>query len=195
MLHTLTEDLASFLSEVTQDALGCPVPHSARDVGELCLHLIDQNIDVATAVAGEKVAYRQWAGSLDRASLDTSVDYYYGGAGLEVGYRRTAGLMENSFASVTDMSRLRRVKGFQEEVDIATLYEEQIRNTVIHTWDVAQALGFSYQPAPGVTQRILRTTVLRTPPSTVPDGTGAWPGGVDDASAFAAVLTLSSRGR
>ncbi|MBF6332987.1 maleylpyruvate isomerase family mycothiol-dependent enzyme [Nocardia transvalensis] len=198
MLHTLTEDLASFLSEVTQGDLRCPVPCSTRDVGDLYLHLVDQNISVATAIAGEAIPRGQGVGPMDRASLDASMDYYYGGAGLEVGYRRTARLMENAFTSVTDMSRLCRVQGFRGEVDVATLYEEQIRNAVIHTWDIAQALGLPYQPAPDVTQRVLRTIVLRTtqtPPTATPAGTDTEPEVVDDAGAFACVLTLSRRVR
>lgn len=196
MLHTLTEDLASFLSEVTQSDLGCPIPGSARDVGDLYLHLVDQNISVATAIAGEAIPRGQWVRSMDRASLDACVDYYYGGAGLEVGYRRTAHLVENAFASVTDTNRLCRVKWSREEVDVATLYEEQIGNTVLYTWDIAQSLGLPYQPAPDVTQRILRTTVLRatqTPPTAIPGGNDTSSEGVDNADVFACVLTLSRR--
>jgi hypothetical protein len=148
MLHTLTEDLASFLSEVTQGDLKCPVPSSSRDVGDLYLLLVDQNTSLATAITGEASPHGQWVGPMDRASLDAFVDPFYGGAGLEVGYRRTALLLENAFASVAEMSRLCRVKGVQQEVDVATLYEDQISNVVIHTWDIAQALGLPYQPPP-----------------------------------------------
>ncbi|ONM49902.1 maleylpyruvate isomerase N-terminal domain-containing protein [Nocardia donostiensis] len=197
LLHTLTEDLASFLSEVTLGDLGCPVPCSARDVGDLYLHLVDQNVSVATAITGEVDPRGRQVDPMDPTSLGALDRRYHGSAGLEVGYRWTARLMENAFASVTDTSRRCRVAAVGADVDVARLYEEQIRNTVIHTWDIAQALGLPYQPAPGVIRRVLWTTVLRTtqtPPVVGPVLTDTWPGVADDADVFACVLTLLRRG-
>ncbi|MFD6397115.1 hypothetical protein [Nocardia sp. NPDC060249] len=193
MLHTLTEDLASFLSEVTHGDLGCRVAHGAGDIGDLYLRLIDQNVSVATATAGAAMPHGQSIGPMDRASLGVSVDIRYGDAGLDVGYRRTARLMENAFASVRDASRLVRTRGARGAVDIATLYEEQISSAVVHTWDIAQALGgLPYQPATDVTQRILRTTVLRMTQTSATPGQGE---AADDAGAFACVLSLAGRVR
>ena len=47
MLHTMTENLAEWLSEVTQGDLRQPTPVPAWDVGDLYLHLIDRNIVIA----------------------------------------------------------------------------------------------------------------------------------------------------
>ncbi|MFD4407184.1 hypothetical protein ACFWPH_30900 [Nocardia sp. NPDC058499] len=196
MLHALTEDLASYLSEVTQSDLKCPVPSSTRDVGDLYLHLVDQNISIATAITGEAISREQLLGPIDRASLDADVEYVSGGVGLDQGYRRTARLMEDAFTTVTDAGRRCRVQGFPGEIDVAALYEELLSLVVIHTWDTAHALGWSYQPAPDVTQRVLRTIIQRTTQtlSTQPAvAADTWPEAIDGADAFAAVLTLSQR--
>ncbi|MFE1593072.1 hypothetical protein [Nocardia sp. NPDC058705] len=186
VLHTLTEDLASFLSEVTQGDLGRAVPHTAGDVGDLYLRLLEQNISVATTIAGEPLPPERH-GLTGRASLEACVDHNYGGAGLEAGYRRSARLMEDAFASVADTGQVCRLS----EIDVAALYEDQISNTVLSTWDLADALGdLPYRPAADVARRVLWTAVLRLR-TTADQGDE----GLDDASAFACVLALSGRVR
>ena len=49
-LHAATETLAEFLSEVTQGDLRQSTPVPAWDVGDLYLHLIGRNSDIAAAV-------------------------------------------------------------------------------------------------------------------------------------------------
>lgn len=185
-LHAVTEELAALLSEVTHGDLGHRTPCASRDVGDLYLHLMDQNIRVAAAIASEPVSRSHRTDQTDRAALGTSLDFY--GGGLEVGYRQTAQIMENAFASVTTSNRLCRMDGLHEDVEVAALYEMQVSNSVIHTWDMAQALGFSYQPAPDVAWRILRTMVSR--PAGTQGNSAASPGGSD---AFGCVLKLSGR--
>jgi hypothetical protein len=121
---------------------------------------------------------------MDRASLEDFLDPYYGG-GLEAGYRPTARHMENAFASTTDADV--RLAG---EVDTETLYELQISDTVLHTWDIAQVLGFSYRPARDITLRILRTMVL----GAARPRQGAEHQAIDDVDLFEGVLKLSRRG-
>lgn len=185
-LHAVTEELAALLSEVTQGDLRHPTPFASRDVGDLYLYLIDQNMRAAAAVASEAVPRSRPADSTDRAGLDASLNLY--GGGLEVGYRQSAQLMENAFASVTAGNRLCRMDGLHEDVEVATLYEMQVSNSVIHTWDIAQALGFSYQPAPDVGWRMLRTMLAQ--PVATQDTSAASPDGSD---AFECALKLSGR--
>lgn len=185
-LHAVTEELAALLSEVTHGDLGHRTPCASRDVGDLYLHLIDQNIRVAAAIASETVSRGHQTDPTDRAALGTSLDFYRGG--LEVGYRQTAQIMENAFASVTASTRLCRMDGLHEDVEVVALYEMQVSNSVIHTWDIAQALGFSYQPAPEVAWRILRTIVSR--PAGAPGNKAA---SLNGSNAFGCVLMLSGR--
>lgn len=194
-LHVLTEDLAEFLSELTQSELKRPTSWANGDVGDLYLHLIDRNLSVTAAITGEAIPRGQWPDPMDRASLEDFLDPYYGG-GLEAGYRRTARLMENAFAATTDDNVLLHPKGLAGEVDTETLYELQISDTVLHTWDIAQVLGLSYQPARNTTLRILRTMVLgaaRPRQDDVVGGTATEHQAVDDVDLFEGVLTLSRR--
>ncbi len=192
VLHTLTEDLAAFLSEVTLGDLTCAVPCTAGDVGDLYLCLVDRSLTVATAITGDEITPGQWNGPTGRAALAASADGCHGGAGLEVGYRRAARLMENAFAAATATSRLARPQAPSAEADVAFLYEEQISSTVLHTWDIAQALDLPYRPAPDITQRMLRNAVLLR--TTQPESsTGTWSTEIDNARAFDCMLTLSHR--
>ena len=185
-LHTATEELAALLSEVTQGDLEHRTPCASWDVGDLYLHLMDQNIRVAAAIASERVSQGHWTDLMDRAALDASLDLY--GGGLDVGYRQTAQLMENAFASVAAGNRRYRMDGLHEDVEVAALYEMQVSNAVVHTWDIAQALGFSYQPAPDVAWRVLRAMLSR------PAGTsGNSAVSLDGSDVFGCVLKLSGR--
>ena len=158
-LHTATEELAALLSEVTHGDLGRLTPGPFKDVGDLYLYLNDQNIRVAISVANGQNSHSDPNDPIDRADLGVPVGSE--SAGLEVGYRQTAQFMEAAFASVTATSRLCRVDGLDEDIEVAALYEMQASNTVIHTWDIAQALGFSYCPEPEVAWRSLLAMVSR----------------------------------
>ena len=185
-LHTVTDELAALLSEVTQGDLVHRTPCASWDVGDLYLHLMDQNIRVAAAIASETVSQGHWTDLMDRAALGASLDLY--GGGLDVGYRQTAQLMENAFASVAASNRRYRMDGLHEDVEVAALYEMQVSNAVIHTWDIAQALGFSYQPAPDVAWRVPRAMLSR------PAGTsGNSAVSLDGSDVFGCVLKLSGR--
>jgi hypothetical protein len=187
-LHVLTEDLAGFLSELTRSELERPTSWANGDVGDLYLHLIDRNLSVTAAITGEEIPRGQWPDPTDRASLEDFLDPYYGG-GLEAGYRRTARLMENAFASATDGNVLLHLKGLAGEVDIETLHELQISDTVLNTWDIAQVLGFSYRPARNITLRILQTMVL----GAARPRQAAEHQAIDDVDLFEGVLKLSRR--
>jgi uncharacterized protein (TIGR03083 family) len=185
-LHAATEELAGLLSEVTQGDLEHRTPWASRDVGDLYLHLMDQNLRVAAAIAGETVSPSHRTDPMDRTALGASLDFY--GGGLDVGYRQTAQVMENAFASVTASDRLCRMDGFDEDFEVAALYEMQISNAVIHTWDIAQAMGFSYQPALDVAWRVLKKMLSRPA-----DTRGSSAASVDDSDVFGCVLKLSGR--
>ncbi|WP_280398838.1 maleylpyruvate isomerase family mycothiol-dependent enzyme [Nocardia carnea] len=177
-LHAVTEDLAAHLSEVTQGDLGHPTSHASWDIGDLYLHLIENNLRIAEVVAGEPPA-RQ-AVAPDRGTLANSLNLY--GGGLEGDYRRTARHMEAAFAAVLTGDTLRRIDG--AEVDIATLYEQQISSAVVHTWDIAQVLGLPYQPPADITLRVLNAVQSRL---------SAPFEGLDNETAFKWVLRMSGR--
>lgn len=90
--------------------------------------------------------------------------------------------------SVTTINRLCPMDRFDEDVEVAALYEMQVRNAVIHTWDIAQAMGFPYQPAPDVAWRVLRTVLSRPA-----DTRGNSAASLDGSDVFGCVLKLSGR--
>lgn len=148
-LHTVTEDLAGYLSEVTQGDLRRATPVKGRDVGDLYLHLIDRNIAVAAALTSEEETRHP---SMTRTTLDASLNLH--GGGLEGPYRRTAQTARDAFASAPSSDRRYRIDG--AEVDIETLYETQVSDALLHTWDLTHALGLPYRPDSAIVLRVLR---------------------------------------
>ncbi|WP_372027960.1 maleylpyruvate isomerase N-terminal domain-containing protein (plasmid) [Rhodococcus sp. NyZ502] len=55
MLHTVTENLAGWLSEVTHGDLRQQTPVPAWDVGDLYVHLIDRNIAITAGLTHQVV--------------------------------------------------------------------------------------------------------------------------------------------
>ena len=151
-LRSVTEELATILSEVTHGDLGQPTPCGSWDIGDLYLHLIAQNFDVAAAITGGAVVRDLRAGPSERDALGASVNHY--GGGYEEAYRFTAQLMTDGFAVLADHDT-RRWAG--QPMPVGTLYELQLCNTVRHTRDLAHAMGFDYEPAEHLSRRALRT--------------------------------------
>ncbi|WP_072806825.1 maleylpyruvate isomerase family mycothiol-dependent enzyme [Rhodococcoides yunnanense] len=165
-LHTVTENLAEWLSEVTQGDLRQPTPVPAQDVGDLYLHLIDRNIVIAAGLTHEAVPKRLQSDPIRRSALDTPI--YLHGGGLEERYRQTARRMESAFASVSSAELRYCIDGV--DLEAGAVYEKQISETVIHTWDLGQAMGFDYRPDDEVARRIL--TTLQEPP--LADADAVW---------------------
>jgi uncharacterized protein (TIGR03086 family) len=165
-LYTATEELAAHLSEVTQGDLKRATPVPGRDIGDLYVHLIDQNTAVARDLTNEPEARQR--DSISRTTLDASLNLY--GGGLEVLYRRTAEAVRAAFASVRPADQRYSFNG--AEVDAETLYEGQIRDTVLHTWDLAYALELPYRPDSELALRVLRH--LQEP--SAGNGDTAWEG-------------------
>ncbi|MFD6177868.1 MULTISPECIES: TIGR03086 family metal-binding protein [unclassified Isoptericola] len=150
-LHTATEAFAALVSEVTPGDLAAPTPCEGWDVADLYRHVVTENVHFGQAVAGTEGAPSdlEQPPGLDRVGPAWP--------GLETTYRRTAGLMERAFADVTDPEQRRPVPGVRGERAVADLYEMQLCDTVIHTWDLARALGLEDDDVdPALAQRVLR---------------------------------------
>lgn len=143
--HTLTEDLAAFLSEATQGDLRRPIPGTTGDLGDLYLRLIDQNVSTAAAITGETLEGDHRLNPSSRADLEFAVDDS-GSCGLEAGYRRSLRFVENALIA-SESGEICATEGRADRADLARLVETLISDTVMHTWNLAQALGFSYTPA------------------------------------------------
>ena len=158
MLHTVTENLAGWLSEVTHGDLRQQTPVPAWDVGDLYVHLIDRNVAITAGLTHQAVHVPPPVDSSRRAALDSSANIY--GGGFEELYRQTARQTEDAFASVSSAELRYCIDGV--DLEAGAIYDKHVIDTVIQTWDLAQAMGFDYRPAVEVAQRIL--TVLQKLP-------------------------------
>lgn len=166
-LHTAFETLAEYLSEMTHGDLGQSISSNNWDIGDLYVHLIDRNIETAAGLSREMtVDDRQRTDTTTRSALDHSANLY--GGGYEEHYRRTARRVERAFATISDAGSVFAVDGTSRTA--TALYDEYVSRTVMHTWDLAQGLGFSYIPEPDVVLRLLRD--LPEPP--IDDVDAAW---------------------
>ncbi|MEL7975239.1 TIGR03086 family metal-binding protein [Isoptericola sp. F-RaC21] len=136
-LHAVTETFASYLSELVPGDLSFATPCEGWDVGDLHRHMLEENVHFGRAVGGSDL---------------TGAPSH----GLDEEYRRTAAFMEHAFATVADATQTRQVPGVPGPRTVQDLYEMQLCDTVIHTWDLAHATGLPYAPEPQVARTVLR---------------------------------------
>lgn len=154
-LRTANEDLAILLSEATLGDLGLPTPTPGWDLGDLYAHLLEQNAVVA-ATLSDNSDERPRAPAFDRSSLD-SIAHLHGG-GFEEPYRRGTHAVADLFTQI-DIGDSSGRDAPQSQL----LLDRHVANTVLHTWDVARALGLDYEPTPVMTEHVLRTIEAARP--------------------------------
>lgn len=156
-LHTVTETFASYLSEVTAGDLAFPTPCAGWNVNGLYHHMLEENVHFGLAITGDhdapadpvNVVNASYSGNATRREHT-----------LDASYRRTATYMERAFASTTDESQIRQVPGVPGSRSIHDLYEMQLCDTVIHTWDLTRSIGFEYDVEPEIAATVLRRLEL-----------------------------------
>jgi uncharacterized protein (TIGR03086 family) len=153
MLHKVTEDLAAYWSKVTEDDLERPTPCAGWTVGDLYRHVVEENTTFGHAISGLPVPLTATTDYED--AVDGRPARRLGSRFEEI-YRASARYMETAFAAVDDPDRLRQVAGIPGERPVADLFEMQIADTVIHTWDLAQALSITYEPQAEIADLVLR---------------------------------------
>jgi uncharacterized protein (TIGR03086 family) len=153
MLRTVTEEFASYLSEVTDGDLRFPTPCTGWTMGDLCQHAVEENGKFGHAVSGLPVP------------RDATAEYWSGGelkgsrmlgGGFEVVYRASARYMESAFGRVDDPAQARQLAGVPGLRPVAEILEMQVADTLIHTWDLARSLGFPYSPREDIAELALR---------------------------------------
>jgi uncharacterized protein (TIGR03086 family) len=186
-LQAATDELAAYLSEVTAGDLGLPTPCEGWRVADLYEHLLHENLAFAAGVAGSGAAplEAEW-----RVPGVPGLD----GGGFDRSYRRTARTMLAAFAAV-EAEEPREVAGVPGALPAGVLLEMQLCDTVIHTWDLARAIGLEFEPDAATAARVLR--LMTALPDTArgeggPFGAAVAPEdeGVDD---FQRAIQLSGR--
>ncbi|HTZ43727.1 MAG TPA: TIGR03086 family metal-binding protein [Jatrophihabitans sp.] len=143
LLARATGDFAAVLAAVSDRQAGRPTPCAGWTVGELVEHVIAESYAFGGAVAST-------AG--DRAAGPAPA------GGWPAAYRAAAEYLLARFAELTDGDRDRpvAVAGLPGARPAAELYEMQIADTLIHTWDLATAVGARFAPDAGVLELALR---------------------------------------
>ncbi|ETD34367.1 hypothetical protein [Williamsia sp. D3] len=156
-LHSVTEDLAGYLSEVTQGDLRSPTHLAGCDIGDLYVDLLNRNIRAAAAIAPES-SRQSRTRLVDRSALASVVNLY--GGGFDTRYRQTARAIEIALAALETSAAGSRINGVQ--VDLGAICATLISDIVVDTWYLAEAMGLSYRPNPAVVMDVFNG--LKTPP-------------------------------
>jgi len=131
---------SSCVDRITDADLGRPTPCAAWDLRHLLEHMVGPHVGFATVVRtgqADAIAYRPvpFTAASWRASVDDLVTAF---AGADL----TAKVVEVELHPT-------------HPLPIAVLVQAQFLDTVVHTWDVAAALGARYEPAPDVVAAVL----------------------------------------
>ena len=152
LLHAVTEEFAAYLSEVTDADFERPTPCTGWTVGDLCHHVVEENAKFGHAVSGLRVPFAATAESLQ---ADDQAPPRLSGREVEAVYRASARYMEDAFARVDDPEQPRQVAGVPGERRVADLYEMQLTDTLIHTWDLTRSVELDYTHQPEVAELVL----------------------------------------
>jgi uncharacterized protein (TIGR03086 family) len=116
LLKQVTEEFASYLSEVTDGDLTAPTPCARWDIQDLYAHMLDVNARLAEALDPRTAPPAPHGACAPRETI----------------YRDSARYAADALACVGDAG---------EE-----LFESHVANTLIHTWDLAQAIRLEFDP-------------------------------------------------
>lgn len=192
-LHTVTEEFASILSEVTDGDLKQPTPCAGWTVGDLCWHVVRENANFGHGVSGMPVPFTATAEALD---AEENVSARSLGGGYDTVYRASARYMEEAFAGIENTAQTRQVHGLPGERQVAELYEMQIADTLIHTWDLARSVEFDYTPEPEIARLVLER-MSRLPDAARgegrPFGAARTPSDTAGAGTLERIISLSGR--
>jgi len=141
-MHRESLSVASaYVARLTDADLDRPTPCTAWDLRQLLEHMVGQHAGFAEVVqtgAADADAYRPLAFSA--TSWQTSVDN-----------------LVDAFAGADLASKVVEVELHPTRpLPISVLVQAQLLDTVVHTWDIAAALGESYTPEPDVVDAVRR---------------------------------------
>lgn len=146
LLNTVTEEFASYLSEAGDGDLTAPTPCALWTIEDLFAHMLEANVRLAAALD-------------PHATPPASRGVY---ALRETIYRDSARYAAEALAGAgTGAIRAAVSDGGPSPED---LFESHVANTLIHTWDLAQATQLDFErPSPQAVDIALRY-LHRLPP-------------------------------
>jgi uncharacterized protein (TIGR03086 family) len=135
--HRALGDADAHVAMVDRDRWAAPTPCERWDVAALVTHMIGQNHGFARAVASGDApasAYLVAMPGVDDAPAR---------------WRRSAAQLRQAFADAKGGSLVRLVEiDPRAPVTVERALRMQLLDTVVHTWDLASALGVYYRPDP-----------------------------------------------
>jgi uncharacterized protein (TIGR03086 family) len=164
------ESATTVLARVTPTDLARPTPCTGWDLRTLIGHVIGQNHGFAEAVERGDAPVEAFAGRPPDPDR------------IEAAWRASSDRLTSAFASA-DADRQVRLVEISRDVTfpLATVVGFQLLDTVVHTWDVATALGEPFRPD----DELVAATVAQA--ERVPGG----PARTRSGAAFAPALTPS----
>jgi uncharacterized protein (TIGR03086 family) len=151
-LHRRSLEIATdFVDAVDPADLGRPTPCTDWDLAALLEHMIGQNHGFAEAIAGVDVTVQSFAPrTFDDAGHAWTL---------------SADALAGAITSATpDASILLPEIHPERRFGLETVVALHHLDTVVHTWDVATALGLAWRPTPQAADKTLATARL------IPDG-------------------------
>ena len=142
------EVAAPYVTGIGRDALGRPTPCAGWDLRTLLGHMIGQHYGFAAAVTdgdAPAAAYAHRPVAADQLPAD---------------WQESAARLSAAFAAAPPDRPVRLVEiSADRRFPAATVVAFQLLDTVVHTWDVATALGAQFVPGPelaGTTLQLAR---------------------------------------
>jgi uncharacterized protein (TIGR03086 family) len=125
LLNEVTEEFASYLSEVTDGDLAVATPCAQWTVQDLYHHVLEANTRLGAALDSQALPPAPRGGCALRETI----------------YRDSARYAADALASSVDIGTRAEVPGGRAGGD---LFESHLASTLIHTWDLTQAIQIDF---------------------------------------------------
>jgi uncharacterized protein (TIGR03083 family) len=168
LLHEVTEDFAAYLSEATDGDLAAPTPCPLWTIDDLYHHLLDLNTRLGQAFDPQSPPPVARGGNPLR----------------ETTYRDSARSTADALARAADAGPVATSFG---ALSPQGAFESLVTNTLVHTWDIAKAMRFDFEPPRQAALDIALACLRRTPSGTAAPAAAG--------STMADVLSLAGRTR
>lgn len=130
LLHEVTEDFAAYLSEATDGDLTARTPCPLWTIADLYHHLLDLNSRLGQAFDPQSSPQVARGGNPLRETI----------------YRDSARYAADVLARAADAAPAGPVWTPFGELSPHGAFESLVTNTLVHTWDIAKAMRFDFEP-------------------------------------------------
>jgi uncharacterized protein (TIGR03086 family) len=154
VLVRATQGFASVLHSIGPDQAGLPTPCQGWSIADLVEHVVSENRSFAAALPAG--ASSNTPSSPDAPPGEALVFSASDSSAWQRCYRQSAEFMAQRFGGVDDAEVAVQVAGVAGERPVREIYQLQVADTLIHTWDLATAAGVDFIADPTVVDLALR---------------------------------------